>query len=328
MIRLLRRMQRTPTTAAEWFAARRRGDVNPELEQAFDAWLASDPEHQRQYALCEIAWDLALPAAERLRASTAANTKRRGIPHRRWAVGSGLAATVLVAIAALWLASVPQPLHYVTGPGEQRTVLLADGSRITLNTRTALSALIDDNRRDIVLDRGEAFFDVSHDPVRPFHVLTSLGQVTVVGTRFNVYRHSDSLEVTTEEGLVKVSPGEHSDSSAALLVRAGEGAAIVSPGAKPQSRHADLQRIENWRKQRLEFDAMPLSALLEEFSRYTTTPLRAATPEIGALRVSGVFHLGDVAALSTALDATFGLKVQRSADGSLLAEWPDGATRR
>lgn len=327
MIRRLQKMRRTPVSAADWFAARHRGGTDPALERAFEAWLADDPERQRQYALCEIAWDLARPAAERLRTPATENPGHIGTPHRRWAIGAGLAATVLVAVAALWLTlgSEPQPLRYATGPGEQRTVVLADGSRITLNTRTALSVTIPARQRNVVLENGEAFFDVAHDPSRPFHVLTPLGQVTVIGTRFNVYRRPDSLEVTTEQGLVRVSTAGRPDPTTDLLVHAGEGAAIPAPGAKPQLRHADLRRIENWRQQRLEFDAMPLAALLEEFSRYTAAPLHAATPEIGALRVSGVFHLGDITALSVTLDAAFGLKVRDSNDGSRVVERPKDA---
>lgn len=328
MIRRLQKMRRTPVTAADWFAARHRGGAgseghtDPELERTFEAWLAEDPERQRQYALCEIAWDLARPAAERLRSPEAQVPEHAGAPLRRWAMGAGIAATALIALAALWLtlASDPPPLRYSTGPGEQRTIVLADGSRVILNTRTTLSTTILARQRDVALENGEAFFEVAHDPSRPFRVLTPLGQVTVMGTRFNVYRRPGSLEVTTEQGLVRVSSAGQPDATKDLLVSAGEGAAIVAPGAKPQLRHADLRRIENWRQRRLEFDSIPLAELLEEFSRYTTASLHPATPEIGALRVSGVFHLGDITALSVTLDAAFGLEVRDSGDGSWLVD--------
>lgn len=74
-------------------------------------------------------------------------------------MGFALAASSLIAAVALWmtLGMAPQPLHYATGPGEQRIVVLADGSRITLNTRTRLDVTIQNGRRDVVLEGGEAF---------------------------------------------------------------------------------------------------------------------------------------------------------------------------
>ena len=311
-----------PVTAADWFAARRRGDPDPAVERAFEAWLTGDPERQRQYALCEIAWDLALPAAERRRLPMAGNPECTGAPRRRRAMGFALAASSLIAAVALWmtLGMAPQPLHYATGPGEQRIVVLADGSRITLNTRTRLDVTIQNGRRDVVLEGGEAFFDIAHDATRPFRVLTSDGQLRVVGTRFSVYRRARSLEVSTVEGLVRVSSSGAPVPTPAVLVRPGEGAVVVAPGARPLLQRADLERIDNWRHQRLEFDAVPLAELLEEFSRYTAVSLRPETPELGALRVSGVFHIGDLQALATMLQAAFGLAVRDSGQGVLIVE--------
>lgn len=325
MIPWSQKKHRAPTTASEWFAALHAGDKDLALEQAFENWLAEDPERRRQYALCELAWELARPAAERLHSTTVNVSADTGISRRRWMIRAGLAAALLIAVIAPWAIfdTEPASLHFVTGPGEQHSVALSDGSYITLNTRTTLTANIEAHQRNIFLEEGEAFFDVAHDASRPFHVLTPFGRVTAIGTRFNVYRHNNFLEIATEQGLVRVSSSEHLDLATDLLVRAGEGAKIAKRGAKPQRQHADLQRIENWRQQRLEFEAMPLSKLLEEFNRYTTISLRAANLEIGALRVSGVFHLGDITALVAALDAAFGLEVHDSGDGVLVVSRPE-----
>jgi transmembrane sensor len=289
--------------------------------------LATDPDRQRQFALCEIAWDLSRgPAAESLKLSLSKVSKRTVAPRRRWALGIGLAASLFIVAIALWFTVAvtrPETVRYATGAGEQRTVTLADGSRITLNTRTELDATIVRDRREVVLDSGEAFFDVVHDPSRPFYVLTSLGQVRVVGTRFGVYRRTHSLEISTEQGLVHVSSAGLPESAATLAVRPGESAVIEAPDMRPRLQPADLKRIENWRHQRLEFDTVPLADLLEEYSRYTPVPLRAANEKIGAMRVSGVFHIGDVAALSTTLRAAFGLTIRSSGSHELIIDFGD-----
>lgn len=329
MIGGLQELRPTSVSAADWFAARHGGATSPALERAFKQWLAESPENRRQYALCEVAWDLSRQAAEGLRAPASEEPARAAAPRRRWAFGLGLAASVIIAAVLLWLTtgSEPQAVRYATGPGEQRTITLTDGSRITLNTRTELEATIARDRREILLESGEAFFEVAHDSSRPFRVLTSLGWVRVVGTRFGVYRRSQSLEVSTEQGLVRVSSAGLPEATAAVLVRPGESAVIAAPDARPRHRRADLERIDNWRHQRLEFDAVPLAELLEEFSRYTAVPLHAADEEIGAMRVSGVFHIGDVAALSRTLRAAFGLVVRDSGSGELIIERPRDPAR-
>ena len=215
--------------------------------------------------------------------------------------------------------------HYATAAGEQRIITLADGSRVTLNTRTRLDALVGRDRREVVLESGEAFFEVAHDPVRPFRVLTSLGNVSVLGTRFAVYDRLQSVEVTTEQGLVRVSSAGLPESIAAIHVRSGESAVITAPNSRPRLQQADLKRIENWRNQRLEFNAVPLADLLKEFSRYTPVPLQAANAETGAIRVSGVFRIGDISALSKTLHAAFGLAVRNSETGRLIVERPGAA---
>lgn len=326
MIKRLQSLRPMPATASEWFAARHGGRSDPAFERAFEEWLMADHEHQRQFALCEIVWDLSRGlAAESPRRADPGAPKRVAAPRRRLVLAGGLAACLAVAAMGLWFTGAvtgPQAVRYATGAGEQRIVPLADGSLISLNTRTEIEATIARGRREVVLKSGEAYFDVAQDPSRPFLVLTSLGQVKVMGTRFGVYLRQQSLEVATEQGLVQVSSAGLPESTARVFVRSGESAVIAAPGARPMllSRPSDLDRIDNWRHQRLEFDDVPLAELLEEFSRYTAIPLQPANADVGALRVSGVFHIGDVAALSTTLNGAFGLVVRNSGNAALIVD--------
>jgi transmembrane sensor len=90
----------------------------------------------------------------------------------------------------------------LTAPGEQRTVVLEEGSRITLNTRTRIAVHLARHVREVVLRDGEAFFEVSKDASRPFTVRTSIGSARAIGTRFDVYLEDNHLSVTTQEGKV------------------------------------------------------------------------------------------------------------------------------
>ena len=95
---------------------------------------------------------------------------------------------------------------YATELGGHATVPLADGSKIELNTDTKLRAALAEEQRTVWLDRGEAYFEVSKDPNRPFVVMAGDRKVTVLGTKFSVRRDGDRVSVAVAEGKVRVDP--------------------------------------------------------------------------------------------------------------------------
>jgi transmembrane sensor len=291
-----------PRTAAEWFAARR-GGSDPELDRQFRAWLAQCASHGEEYALCEITWEVSGEAAHQV-------PEPRRLPNAvaalHWRAATLVAAATAVSLVVwFW----PQQTHsWATAPGEQRTLLLEDGSRVTLNTRTRIAVRFTHREREVVLQVGEAYFDVARDASRPFTVRTSLGSAHAVGTRFNVYLADRRLVVTTEEGRVLVA---NAAKDSGVLVEAGRQAELRPGMPRVIVEPADLTATLNWLTRRLEVDDEPLESVLEDFSRYTMMSIRADTPTIAALRVSAVLHTGDVAALEATLKGAFGLILER-----------------
>lgn len=295
--------RRRPRSAAEWFVARRTG-FHPGLERRFQAWLSAYPTHAEDYALCEVLWEASCDAARREPEpppATAARTPWRPV------LAAGLAS--LAAAAVVVWAYAPQT--WSTHVGEQRTILLADGSLVTLNTRTRIDVRLSRHARDIELREGEAFFEVAKDTTRPFTVHTPLGQAQAVGTQFNTYLDGDRLEVTTAAGTVLVAgiaPG------AGVLVTAGNRADLRSGASYATLAPANLVAVLGWRVQRIDVDDAPLADVLKDFSRYTPTRIRAGSPDIAGLRVSAVLRVGDIAALETTLKGAFGLRLERRGD--------------
>ena len=329
-----------PRTAAEWFAARL-APRNEQMEQRFALWLAADARNAEEYELCQLTWELAPAAAEGLeeesavggseaRAATTDSARQGGVYSRvRRVVFAGAAAAAcaaLIAIAVLWLNS-PKLSTWSTAPGEQRVIALADGSRVTLNTRTTLEARMGRSLRELRLLNGEAFFDVAKDASRPFVVETKLGTARAVGTRFDVLLEDERVEVATEEGKVLVQ-APHAEESG-VLATAGTRATLIRGNSRPALDRADLMRIENWRAHRLEFDRVPLAVALKEFSRYTRVPIRPASSEVAELRISAVLKTGDVEALRSSLRGAFGLSVIERPDHWLVtaADAPPQAAR-
>jgi transmembrane sensor len=293
---------RDPQTAEQWFAARRsRHDA--ELERRFSGWLAENTANFEAYALCELTWELCGTAAAGMSTSTTAT---------RWyrrPVVCAAAAVLLAALGLFTFVRLNQPVTtvWITGPGEQLPLMLEDGSHVTLNTRSRLAVRMSASRRSVQLLEGEAFFDVAHDARRPFDIDTRLGSVIAVGTRFDLLLQERSLEVNMQEGKVLVRSA--AAGAPQSLAVAGEKATLTAGSARARLETADLNRIENWRNRRIEFDRVQLAEALKEFSRYTPLPIRAGSPEIGAIAISAVLKTGDVQALRATLLGAFGLSV-------------------
>lgn len=296
---------RRPTCAAEWFALRR-GGAGPRRERQFRAWLDASPRNAEDYALCEIAWKVSAGAAQAL--PEPRRVLRGAALGRRVLVGAVLAAALAGVVVGFWPAGTQA---WSTGAGEQRTLLLEDGSHVTLNTRTRIEVHYTRRERALRLLEGAAFFEVAKDAARPSMVRTALGSARAVGTRFNIYLEDARLAVTTEEGRVEVAGA---GGGQGVLVDAGRCAELRRGMAHASVARADLAAALDWRDQRIEVANDSLGSVLRDFSRYTPLPVQAATPAIAALRVSAVLRTGDIAALEATLQGAYGLAIERRDD--------------
>jgi transmembrane sensor len=291
-----------PRTAAEWFAARRERS-NGKLEKQFQAWVTEHTSHAEEYALCEVLWEVSRAAAGEQPMPMPSG--RRAFGMRRISVALATAAAAASLLVWFW---PPPTQNWATTPGEQRALLLEDGSRVTLNTRTRLSVTFAHHAREVVLDQGEAYFEVAKDTTRPFTVRTAMGSARAVGTHFNVYLDGQNLAVTTEEGSVLVAGPA---AGGTVLVTTGRRAELHGDMHRPIVGPADLPRTLNWLAQRIEADNVPLATVLNEFNRYTTVPVRAASSAIAAVHVTAVLRIGDIDALRATLKGAFGFELEQ-----------------
>ena len=123
---------------------------------------------------------------------------------RNFLVAASLA-VVAIGAAGVALYSVRASV-YTTGIGEQRTVLLPDGSTVELNAQSRLRVRFTDQERDVELLDGQALFKVAKNAARPFVVKSDVARVRAVGTKFDVNTMSDGTTVTVLEGRVAVVP--------------------------------------------------------------------------------------------------------------------------
>jgi len=308
-------------SAAEWFAQARCGDTIAAHEQSWLQWI-DDAGHQQAYENCELAWEL----SGELRRSPAIAALLAAAPTARakWRVPvwqMGLAASLLAIGVFGWRFVVAPPItQYSTGIGEQRTVALADGSTVFLNTDSDVRVQLSRRVRRIELARGEALFSVSHDPSRPFEVHALQGVTTAVGTQFDVELTRGGAAISVLEGTVTV--GGRAAVLAPVAVTAGNGVGYSQEGAVSELRAAEVNRIQGWRTQRMVFNDIALDTALAEYNRYSRKPIVLSNPAIGSRHINGVFHIGDEAAFLSALDQGLHLKATKGDAQTVLQPAP------
>lgn len=247
---------------------------------------------------------------------------------RFWAAAAAFAFVAIGGALAYRHYSVPR---YETRIGEQRDVILEDGSRITMNTDTAVEVRYASGRRLILLQRGEALFAVKGAAARPFEVSAGGVVTRALGTEFNVDLRRAKVTVSVLEGTVRVTPSgastgasldssQESGSAEPPAVELSRGQALeFRPGLRrmfPES--ADLRRIDAWRTRRLEFNETPLAEAVEEFNRYSSTRVTIGATEMLSIRVGGVFRIGDADSFLYSLHEALGLEVHRTANEAVL----------
>lgn len=301
--------------AEEWLARRQQGSLPPDAQREFEAWLHSSPYHAMAYARVEESADLS-----RRRAAAPARPAQPRRPARTY---WGMAAAVFLMLAVgvvsrLWL----QPEIHQTAVGERRTVALADGSKVDLNTASKLRVDYSDQQRDVYLVEGEALFQVASDPDRPFVARAGSAAVRALGTEFNVrLRGPDMVEVTVTEGEVAVQgavagAGQQGSAGAPRRVPAGKGAMVGLGAVAPVT--LDVQALEQrtaWRRGVIELDGETLDRAVAEFNRYRTVPLVVGDARLASIRVGGTFATGESGKFLDALQSGFGIRAVEGAGG-------------
>ena len=179
-------------------------------------------------------------------------------------IGAVAAVAAVVVGVTMWSA---RPLSYETGLGERRIVVLADGSKVTLDTESRITVRLTGRRRAVELASGQAFFDVEGDPARPFVVRAGATDVTALGTRFDVRRAGGGAQVTLVEGKVDVVDRGQATPRWSLA----PGQQIVTASPRPAVRSVDAASETSWTVGRLIFAGDTVEAAVAEVNRYTAS---------------------------------------------------------
>lgn len=292
-------------TAATWYVDLMDAPEGGALRQAHQIWLNQAPAHQMawnrvtrlQMQLVEAQHPLSHPTLSAARFSRRQTIKALSL---LLFAGTGLATyREGENIQALFS-------QYRTGTGQTRDITLMDGSRLQLNTATAVDIRYDDSTRIIKLYRGEALVTTAADVrQRPFYLCTPEGSVRALGTRFSVFSDGGRSRVRVFEHAVEV---RLAGKDAALTIGTGQ----VHDFTRTRHRATALlhQHEDAWTQGLLIVSDWRLDRFVQELGRYTPGIL-SVDEQVAALRISGAFNLTDIPAVLENLSATLPVQTRR-----------------
>jgi transmembrane sensor len=317
--------------ALEWFVRLSDVDAPASFWMSFQDWLEADDAHRLAYDDIERTWvelDLVSPveavparlgSAEVTILPVAANDEdlrpaARGARRRPvWLLPSFAAAAAVAVVVGAWpQISGSGPVQTYHTDFEPRTVVLSDGSRVVMNRHSDLTVRMGRNERAVTLAEGEAAFDVTHSPDRPFTIAAGDHSVRVLGTAFNVLNHGDRFAVSVERGIVAVTPAATADAPRPAAVRLTAGQKIDQSGARsPTLSQVDPDRASIWRQGMLVYRDAGLSDVADDLSRYFDKPV-TVDASAGALHFTGALQVGDEATMLKQLQDFVPVRATRS----------------
>lgn len=300
--------------AAHWCMRLHAIDCTAQERQDFAQWRDAHPLHAVEYeAMLEI-WDVAgdLPRPPPIAQVNPVT------PWRTFGIAAAVCALALpLAAYSGWnLGWLPNAYQHFEASDTVRQVTLGDGSQVELNLGSELTFSNYKDQRRVTLDKGEAFFSVSHDTSRPFIVRAADGRIRVTGTRFNVWMYEDEVRVNLIEGSVLVTSNNDLP---------GDGWRL-EPAMQARYKHGDYapqisQTYANdnslaWRSGKLVLDNLALSDALPLINRYLDKPVMVADQKTGSIRLGGIYNIKELHTLVATLPKVLPVYVTRNKDGN------------
>lgn len=306
--------------ASEWIQRLNESTAQTVVDQWMQ-WCKSDPLNLPVFEQMQRIWD-GLSEARGTGCYSPQSANR--LKHRNGLIALAASVVLLVGMAE-WLAlrySAVQVLD--TAVGEQRRITLVDGSRLDLAPDSRVSTRFTLTRRDVQLERGQAFFAVAHSAVRPFIVHVNGLTVTAVGTAFDVRIDPTNTVVTVSEGRVTVVPGtdeagtDPRTNTETIRASVGQRVTFSKSARRLSVATVDPRVAESWRDGRLQFVGEPLEDVVGVVNRYSA-PQIVVAPAMQQTRFTGTVSPTHVRDWLKALEQIYAVEiVDQGADGLLI----------
>jgi transmembrane sensor len=316
--------------AARWCVRLCEGQMTNAARVEFTRWMTSDPNHRAAFDRAVLAWEevsavegtpellaLRVEALQSLRRAQRARAGRLLHGMRApWLVAASLVVAVLFGTGVWWHL---RPQQFSSATGERRTVVLKDGSLVSLDAASEVRVRYSAELRTLRLMRGRARFDVAKDPQRPLFVEAADREIVATGTAFSVEIVQKEVRVILYEGKVSVvGPG-------AVRTPLAAGQELIAPISVAEVHVApvDAARSSSWEIGQLEFVDEPLASAVERVNRYARDRLAVGDAAAANVRISGVFTAGDTRAFIEGVTAVSPLRAEERNGQQVLSSQKD-----
>jgi transmembrane sensor len=296
--------------ATAWVIRVRSGHVSVQEQMAFDAWRSDHPSHSEAYA-------------EALRRYDAGgDTQVLAMQAAETAVGGGRVSRAAIAAVLMLAAAGFVSLRVLdddvrTKPGEIRSVRLADGSMVQLAGATRLREKFTDAERRVQLLEGQALFQVTRNPERPFKVEAGSQVVQAVGTAFDVSRSDNHVEVAVSEGIVAVATKGLAQKTGVTKLYQGQTIAFEGAAEQGGVRSIPVDQIGAWRQGELIFESVPFARLLEALGRQYGGQFTVDDPALAAKPISVALAPNNKAEAIRLVERALSLRAVERSDGTV-----------
>jgi transmembrane sensor len=331
-------IERIKSEASEWIARIERDELTTAERSELNTWLAISPTHEKQLKRLAQLWDKMSEVGKRssIQEESIKKLKKRdflGLQLAQITYKTAALATLVLAIPLLFylqgmLENTKKNGQYFTKIGEQKNIILTDGSEVLLNTNSIIEVTYSRDKRNITLFQGEANFGVAPDKSRPFTVKAGTGDIRALGTNFSVRLDGNLVNVLISHGTVRVRAKENIDeaphtyqtghrSRNEVIVGAGNSVVFDDVEVESVEQKSDeiLTKKLYWIKGYLSFDDEPLSEVIAELSRYTSLNIVIADESIRSIKVGGFYPIDNLETVFTTLELNLGLKVKKMNGG-------------
>lgn len=303
--------------AAAWLVELQGDEASAATVKRWQAWRQAHPEHERAWQHIEAfrarLQGVPSPLAHAALVATTPSRRRQAIK---------TLAVALFAAGGAWTLADHEPWRPWTadarsGTGERLERTLPDGTRVTLNTGTAIDVRFTAGERTLHLVRGEILVETAHDLLasdagsaspRPFVVQTRQGRIRALGTRFTVRDLAGGADghsrIAVFEGAVEVRPAHAA--AQPLVLQAGQQGQLTHDAVTDAGQASEDELA--WTQGMIVAQDMPLTDFLAELARHRFGHL-ACDPAAADLKVTGTYPTADTDRVLDMLATTLPVEV-------------------
>jgi len=346
--------------AKDWFIRIKSVPLSPEERAQFRDWLNEHPSHKAEFDMASALWDRAdvlndhpLITKELIKDAQGEDRSQK----RKWCYrfpvlkSAAVMLTAILVIGGIWFSQkdLPSKQVYQTATGVLKTIQLADGSTVNLDTDTLISATLSKDLRQIELEKGRALFSVAHDSSRPFVVSAGQYVIRALGTEFNVYKEqTGKVTVSVTQGRIEINqlanlpePDAETVSESPVTTPESEqkivtpqkikkpglakavivsGQEIIADGPKTtyEIKSVDVENVKAWQRGRLYFHKTPLEDVVREVNRYLDRKIVIGDDRLKDLHITMNFLLAHRSAFAQALEKAIPITSQQNADSQII----------